>query len=259
MYVYKKKCDEEYYINIIRSTQQAYMMQNQQRQNYLYNHPPQQYYNNTYPGPMNNLNNNSYPNNQTFNPSQNTYPPQMPNNNYNPNQNMYNQQKQNYQNQQNQNQGPIAFIEGYIGRCKISSEDLQTFSKSLKAVEWTSNATYLQANNIPVKHKLQGQDNRNDVYQPMSNFNNFYENFDFNVNEMTAFINEIGDKNKKFKDNLDIEKSNFMKNNFPSESADLAINELYQKMVDKRKDILSKDNNLYGKVERLLPLIKKAE
>ena len=193
-------------------------------------------------------------------PYQNNY---NPNNNYNQNQNIYNQQQQqqNYQNQQqSQNQGPLAFIEGYIGRCKISSEDLQTFSKSIKEVEWTSNANYMQANNIPIRHKLMGQgDNRNDVYQPMNRFNNYYENFNFNTNEITAFISEVTEKNRKFKEELDNEKSNFMKNNFPNENADLGLNELYPKIEEKRNDILKKDSTLYGKVERLLPLIKKAE
>ena len=193
-------------------------------------------------------------------PYQNNYNPNNNNNNYNPNQNRYNPQ-QNYQNnQQNQNQGIQPFIEGFIGRCKISSEDLQTFSKSIKEVEWTSNANYMQANNIPVRHKLMGQgQNRNDVYQPMNRFNNFYENFNYDPSEMLGFIAQVSEKNNKFKEEVNSEKSNFMKNNFPSENADLALNDLYQKIEEKRKDILIKDSNLYQKVERLLPLIKKVE
>ena len=56
MYVYKKKCDEDYYLSIINSTQQ-YILQNQQRPNYLYEqrHP---FYNNSFPVPM--TYNNSY-------------------------------------------------------------------------------------------------------------------------------------------------------------------------------------------------------
>jgi len=64
MYVYKKKCDEEYYISIINSTQK-YILQNQQGLNYSYNQN-QRFYNTPYPTPMiynnpyNNNNNNYY-------------------------------------------------------------------------------------------------------------------------------------------------------------------------------------------------------
>ena len=76
---------------------------------------------------------------------------------------------------------------------------------------------------------------------------------------MLGFIAQVSEKNNKFKEEINSEKSNFMKNNFPSENADLALNDLYQKIEEKRKDILIKDSNLYQKVERLLPLIKKVE
>ena len=44
MYVYKKKCDEEYYLSIIQATQQQYMFQNQPNFNYM-QPQQQQYYN----------------------------------------------------------------------------------------------------------------------------------------------------------------------------------------------------------------------
>ena len=195
--------------------------------------------------------------NNNFKPPQGQYQNNYNQGNYNPN--LYNQQ-QNYGNQpQNQNVGPKPFITGAIGRCKISAEDLQTFSKSIKEVEWTNNVNYMQAQNIPVRHRLSGQgENRNDVYIPRHRFNDYYINSNFNPNEIITFIREVTDKNKKVKDQIVKEKSDFLKDNFPSESADLGLNDLYKKIGEKRKEVLEKDNNLYRRVENLLPLIKKA-
>ena len=215
---------------------------------------------------------------QQMNMNNNYKPPQGPyQNNYNQgnyNNNFYNQQQnygnqqqnygnqqQNYGNQQqNQNTGPKPFISGFIGRTKISSEDLQTFSKSIKEVEWTTNVNYMQAQNIPVRHKLAGQgDNRNDVYIPRHRFNDYYINSNFNPNEIIAFISEVSDKNKRVKEKVNKEKNDFLKENLPTESADLGLNDIYKKIGEKRKDILAKDTNLFQRVENLLPLIKKAE
>ena len=222
-------------------------------------------------GNQNNSSNNIYrPQNQNIyqNMNMNNYkPPQGPyqnnynQNNYNQN-NFYNQQQQNYgnQNQQNQNAGPKPFISGFIGRCKISSEDVQTFSKSIKEVEWTTNVNYLQAQNVPVRTKIISQgENRNDVFIPRHRFNDYYLNSNFNPNEIIAFVSEVNDTNRKVKEQGDKEKSDFLKNNFPSESADIGINDLYKKIGENRKDVIAKDCNLNGKVERLLPLIKKYE
>ena len=57
MYVYKKKCDEEYYLSIIQATQQQFMFQNQPNFNYM--QPRQQQYYNSFPG-GNYFNNNYY-------------------------------------------------------------------------------------------------------------------------------------------------------------------------------------------------------
>ena len=73
MYVYKKKCDEDYYLSIIQATQQQqYMFQSHPNQKYLQSYP-QQLYNNSYPST----------NNYT-NPYNNYYSNNFYNNNYNP-------------------------------------------------------------------------------------------------------------------------------------------------------------------------------
>ena len=215
-----------------------------------------------YPNQNNSSNNIYRPNANIYQPMNNYKPPQGPypnnynqNSNYNQN-NYYNPQQQNYGNQ-NQNAGPKPFIAGYIGRCKISSEDLQTFSKSIKDVEWTTNVNYLQAQNIPVRTKIVSQgENRNDVFIPRHRFNDYYLNSNFKPNEIVAFITEMTDTNRRTKEQYDKEKNDFLKINFPDENADINITDLYQKIGQKRKDIIYKDSNLYGKVERLLPLIQ---
>ena len=227
-------------------------------------------YNNNFYGNQNNLQNNIY---GRQGQAQNIYQ-QMNMNNYNNqrqqgyqnnynqgnyNQNMYNQQN-NRNPPPNQNSGPLPFITGTIGRARISAEDLQTFSKSIKEVEWTANINYMQAQNIPIRTKLIGQEeNRNDVYIPRHRFNEYYLNSNFNPNEIIALITEVNDNNNKAKEQTDKEKKDFMRENFPSENADLELADLYKKIGEKRKEILEKDSSLYRRVEALLPLIKKAE
>ena len=156
-------------------------------------------YNNNFYGNQNNPQNNIY---GRQGQAQNIYQ-QMNMNNYNNqrqqgyqnnynqgnyNQNMYNQQN-NRNPPPNQNSGPLPFITGTIGRARISAEDLQTFSKSIKEVEWTANINYMQAQNIPIRTKLIGQEeNRNDVYIPRHRFNEYYLNSNFNPNEIIALI-----------------------------------------------------------------------
>ena len=194
--------------------------------------------------------------NNNYKPPQGPYQNNYNQGNYNPN--IYNQQ-QNYGKQaQNQNAGPKPFIAGFIGRTRISAEDLQTFTKSIKEVEWTNNANYMQAQNIPVRHKLAGQGEiRNDVYIPRHRFNDYYINSNFNPNEITIFIGEVTENNRRTKEQTIREKNDFFKNNFPTENQDLALNDLYKKIEGKRKEVLEKDNGLYRKVENLLPLIKR--
>ena len=215
------------------------------------------YNNNNRGGFYQNQNNN---NNMYRPPGQNIY--QQMNNNYNQPHGPFQNYNQNlFGPQTNQGPGPRPFIQGYIGRTMISSEDLQTFSKSIKEVEWTKNVNYMQAQNIPVRHKLVGlgENNRNDVYIPRHRFNDYYLNSNFNPNEIIAFINEVNDSNKRINDQRAKESKDFMKNNFPNENAELELNDLYKKIGTKRNDIIAKDPNLYSKVERLLPLIKKPE
>ena len=105
---------------------------------------------------------------------------------------------------------------------------------------------YLQAQNVPVRTKIISQgENRNDVFIPRHRFNDYYLNSNFNPNEIIAFVSEVNDTNRKAKEQGDKEKSDFLKNNFPSESADIGINDLYKKIGENRKDVIAKDSNLF--------------
>ena len=215
-------------------------------QNNMYGQQGQNIYNQNYNRPQGNYQNNNY-NSGNYIPNQNQ------NNNY--------QQNLNYNNNQNQqNNGPKPFISAYMGRILISSETLDTFSKSLKSAEWTNNANYMQAKNIDVKMKLslKGQ-LKNDIYIPKNRFNDYMLNSNFNMNYFVNFIKEVNGSNLKQKEKVENEKNNFIRNNFPTENRDINMNKLYAKIGQNRKDVLMKDSSLYGKVERILPLIKPFE
>ena len=211
--------------------------------------------------------NNIYGNNQRmygnqYQPNQNIYqgpsyiPPSGPNarNIYNPGNYQPNNQNQN---QNQNNNGPKIFISGTIGRLTISSEDLETFSKSLKSAEWTTNANYLQAKNIDVKMKmsLQGQLQSN-IDKPRNRFNDFNINSNFNYDEYQNFIKTVENQNKKIKDDIYKEKNEFLRVNFPNEKPDVSNDDIYKKISENKKAVVEKDSNLYGKVERLIPLLK---
>ena len=215
------------------------------------------YNNNNRGGFYQNQNNN---NNMYRPPGQNIY--QQMNNNYNQPHGPFQNYNQNlFGPQTNQGPGPRPFIQGYIGRTMISSEDLQTFSKSIKEVEWTKNVNYMQAQNIPVRHKLMGlgENNRNDVYIPRHRFNDYYFNSNFNPREILDLIQEATNNNRKLKDQTIKEKTDFFKENFPTENVDLNLDELYPKIGKKRKEIIEKDSNISGKAKHLLTKIKNLE
>ena len=196
-------------------------------------------------------------------PGQNIYqasnyapPSNYGNNNYN--QNIYS--PGNYAPNQNQNQninGPQPFIAGKIGRLEISSEDLETFSKSLKSAEWTTNKNYLQAKDLKVgmKLSLKGQ-LQSDVNIPRNRFNEYNINSNFNSEEFQNFLKNAQEENRRKKDEVEREKNEFLRVNFPNEKPDISDNDLYRKIGEKKKDVIEKDSNLYGKVGRLLPLLR---
>jgi hypothetical protein len=79
------------------------------------------------------------------------------------------------------------------------------------------------------------------------------------MNNFINYLKEINEINVKRKQQIENEKNNFMRNNFPNERYDLNMNDLYIKIGQNRKDVIIKDSSLYCKVERLLPLLKPVE
>lgn len=222
---------------------------------------------NNFPGPAyippsgapptiyNKLNQQKY-NQQNYNQGNNYNQPNYNQQNYNQPHN-YNQQNYNQGNNFNQNQnnnGPIPFICGHIGQLLISSEDIDTFSKSLRTTEWTNNQNYLQAKNIEVKMKinLKGQLQYDINSPPRNRFNDYITNSNFNFDEFQNYLKSIEEENKTKKENADKEKNEFLRINFPNEKPDLPNEDLYKKIGENKKGIVEKDTQLYGKVERFL-------
>ena len=222
------------------------------------------FYNNNNQGSFyNNQNNNMYRPGQNFY-SNNNYNRPQGNYNQNQNQNQFNNnyQGQIYNNQNQQNNGPKPFISAYMGRILIKSETLETFSKNLKSTEWTTNPNYLQAKDIDIKTKLnlKGQ-LQSDINIPPNRFNdyNLGSNSNFNNINFITYIKEINENNNKQKKQIEEEKNNFMRNNFPNEDYNMRLKDLYIKIGLNRKDVIKKDYSLYGKVEKLIPLLKPIE
>ena len=178
--------------------------------------------------------------------------------NYNAgNYNQNNYQNQNYNNQNQQNNGPTPFISAYMGRILISSQDLETFKKSIESSDWTQNKNYLQAEKVlvQIKGSLSGQ-LQSEIAIPQNRINSLGYNSNFDDRNFLDFLAEVNNSNESQKKQVENEKNNFMRDNFPNEKPDISASDLYDKIGENKKDILMKDSSLYGKVERLLPLLK---
>ena len=106
-----------------------------------------------------------------------------------------------------------------------------------------------------MKFGLKGQI-QSEISVPQNRFNDYSLNNNFNYEQFLNFIKTTSDENNRRKEEKEKEKNEFMRINFPNEKADISNEDLYKKIEQNRKDIISKDPTLYGKVERLLPLLK---
>jgi hypothetical protein len=190
-------------------------------------------------------------------PNSNNYGRQQYQYNYQNNYNAGNYNQNNYQNQNYNNQQNNEFISAYMGRILISSQDLETFKKSIQSPDWTQNKNYLQAEKIPVQIRgsLSGQ-LQSEIVIPQNRINNLGYNANFDERNFLDFLAEVNNSNESQKKQIENEKNSFMRDNFPNEKPDLSISDLYAKIGDNKKDVLMKDSSLYRKVERLLPLLK---
>ena len=106
-----------------------------------------------------------------------------------------------------------------------------------------------------MKLSLQGQ-LQSEIAVPKNRFNEYALNSNFNLNEFQNFIKSVEDENIRKKDEAEKEKTEFLRVNFPNESPSISNSDLYKKIGENKREVIIKDRNLYGKVERLLPLIK---
>ena len=109
-----------------------------------------------------------------------------------------------------------------------------------------------------MKLSLKGQ-LQSDINTTRNRFNDYNLISNFDMNNFINYLKEINEINVKRKQQIENEKNNFMRNNFPNERYDLNMNDLYIKIGQNRKDVIIKDSSLYCKVERLLPLLKPVE
>ena len=86
--------------------------------------------------------------------------------------------------------------------------------------------------------------------------NNLGYNSNFDERNFLDFLAEVNNSNESQKRQVENEKNNFMRDNFPNEKPDISTSDLYDKIGENKKDIIMKDSSLYRKVERLLPLLK---
>ena len=202
MYVYKKKCDEEYYISIIRSTQQQIMYQNQNRLRPNYpSQSPIPYFNNSYLGPI------PYPNNNSFTPNFNS------NNYYNP---FKTPENRNYNYSYN----------NYYNNVPYNNKDLSEISPS--PIKSRAEMKYGYHNNGNKKHILEDQilynklnningisiNHSNQNLKKVSNdeykYNQNYRNYNPNYNN----YNQINKKVFKLEDFLSESKKNNLSDRF---------------------------------------------
>ena len=201
----------------------------------------------------NNNNNNFYRNHNNQGKNKGITP-----NNYNRNQNqnlINNRFMKNNQsgNNQNKKSHPINFIIGKFGKKTVISQDLNTFLKSIKQAEWTTNTSYLMAKDIKVEtsfNKLNNNELDNNIPKYSNTINKLYLHLnDININDFNNYVNEIKNRKNKLKEDAKKEKEEFMKSNFPNEGK-LDLNTILNRIRNNKKSFISKDQLLYNKISQ---------
>ena len=180
--------------------------------------------------------------------------------NLNPQNNFMN--NQNFMNQGMGNQmsvNPNTFIFAKIGQVEIANENLMTFKNNIKSTEWTQNSTYKNAKNIQITTSC--GNSRNDNNQRLNfqnNFNNYLLSFPPYLTDFANYENEIKQRFSKL--DLDDKNNNkeFISKNLSNTSTDIDFQSLLSKISENRSYILSKDQVLYKKVEKILPLLNQS-
>ena len=180
--------------------------------------------------------------------------------NLNPQNNFMN--NQNFMNQGMGNQmsvNPNTFIFAKIGQVEIANENLMTFKNNIKSTEWTQNSTYKNAKNIQITTTC--GNSRNDNNQRLNiqnNFNNYLLSFPSYLTDFANYENEIKQRFSKL--DLDDKNNNkeFISKNLSNTSTDIDFQSLLSKISENRSYILSKKQDLYKKVEKILPFLNQS-
>lgn len=150
-----------------------------------------------------------------------------------------------------------SLISGKIGRILIAQENQENFLKSLKSTEWTQNPIYLQAKGIQVSPTFvsnqQGRERDRKIPRPC------FDQYSLDVSIMNDFNNykkEIEERKQKINEEVQKEKEDFVKYNFPNENKELSLQEIYYKIGSNKGGILIRDNNVYTQVEKYIPFLK---
>ena len=181
MYVYKKKCDEDYYLSIIRSTQQQFMYQNAPRPNYVY---PSSipYFNHSYMGSI------PYPNNNSLTPNFNM-------NNFNnpfktPESRNYNYSYNNYYNNM-----PYNLNERTPSPKRIKAENKYGYHNNISKKHVLEDQILFNKlnniNGISIDRKNQNLKKMNDEYKYNYNQNN--RNYNQNYNRINKKVFKLED------------------------------------------------------------------
>lgn len=158
---------------------------------------------------------------------------------------------------QNQFQGQFnaTFISGKIGNKEIAKEDLPTFKSNLKETEWTQNPIYKNAKNADVQLTFNPKENRNNMPNfQRANIGSYLLDIGPYLSEFNNYANDCLSKNAKMADEVEQKKNEFIKSCFPSD-ASIDMVTMLEKIKKNRCYILSKDQQLYKKVEHYLPFL----
>ena len=178
------------------------------------------------------------------------------NNQYNSNKNLLPQRNSAKNMMSNQNYNtPQTFIYGKFGKKTVVQQDLKTFVNKIKKAEWTTNPSYLIAKNINISPSFGKNDSIDDDFD-IPRFSKsidklYLKSIQINFNDYLNYVNEIKTRKQKLDEEAKREKSEFLRNNFPSEGK-LDLKSILNRIRNNHKSFISKDQLLYNKISEAM-------
>ncbi len=139
------------------------------------------------------------------------------------------------------------FIAGSLGKLEIAKEDYDTFRAAIKELEWTDNNLYKFASSSEVKPIIVQSES---LSYPKINFNEFYIEESYHLEDFKKYINEIESKRVNQQDKLFRERQDFCKN-FLDGKDPMKKNEMLEMIKFEKKKIIA-NSNLKDKLGRYL-------